>query len=234
MQRRGFRTAQIIALGCVALSARTTAQSLPPDVRAGHWASTPVQVALRNHILSVEADKDFHGDAKMTHLQAVLALARLGKALETGAWQGSATVPVTVARTGVSPRSGAWESQSVSRYVFATVLTRMGDYANAGLARPQPTAKDLGKSAVLPPVTITLPKSSPAYEALTYLASRRMVGPGSALLSADDKPLKASEMSRALRELVIGLTDRLTELGHDADGNTHDEAFHSKPSAKKN
>ncbi len=235
MQRRDFRIAQIIALACVALSGRTMAQSLPPDVRASHWAATPVQVALRNHILSVEADKGFHGDAKVTHLQAVLALARLGKALEGGTWLGSASVPVTLAKTEVAPQSGAWEKQGVSRYVFATVMARMGDYANTGLVRAQPNEKDVGKSIVIPaPVAVKLPKSSAAYEALNYLVDHRMVSPGSALLSADDKFLQAAEMSRALRELVTGLTDRVTDLGHDADGNTHDEAFHPKNSAKKN
>lgn len=235
MQRRDFKTVKIIALACVASAARASAQSLPPDVRAGHWASTPVQVVLRNHILSVAPDKGFHGDTKITHLQAILALARLGKALESGAWQGSASIAVTVAKTGIAPKSGAWEDQSVSRYVFATVTARMGDYVKAGMVRPQPNEKDLGKSIILPPpVAIKIPVTSPAYEALTYLASRRMVGPGSALLSPDDKLLKAAEMSRAMRELVAGLTDHLTDLGHDAAGNTHDEAFHPKLPAKKN
>jgi hypothetical protein len=235
MQRTGIRTATIVALGCVAFAARTAAQSLPPDVRAGNWAATPVQVVLRNHILSVDTDKGFHGDAKVTHLQAVIALARLGKALEAGTWQGSASVPVAVAKTDIAPKSGTWEKQGVSRYVFATVLTRMADYASTGLVRAPSDDKDTGKSIIIPPpVAITLPKSNPAYESLTYLVSRRMIGPGSALLAADDKPLKATEMSRALRDLVTGLTDRVTDLGQDADGNTHDEAFHPKNPIKKN
>ncbi|MCW3051731.1 MAG: S-layer y domain [Chthonomonadales bacterium] len=235
MQHRDFWRVPIIVLGCIALSARAMAQSLPPDVRAGHWAATPVQIALRNQILSVEADKNFHGDAKVTHLQAVIALARLGKALETGAWHKSASIPVSVAKTAVAPKSGAWEKQSVSRYVFATVLTRMGDYANNGLIRAQPSEKDTGKSLVVPPaVAVTLSKSSPAYASMTYLTGHRMVGPGSPLLSADDKTLTAAEMTRAMKDLVSGLTDRVTDLGHDADGNTHDESFHPKKSIKKN
>ncbi len=234
MQGRGFRTAQFVAMGCMALSARTSAQSLPSDVRPGHWAATPVQVVLRNHILSLESDQGFHGDAKLTHLQAVLALSRLGKALETRTWQGSASVPITVAKTDVAPKTGTWEGQGVSRYVFATVVTRMGDYANNGLVRARPNEKETGKSIALPPpVAVTLPKTSPAYEALTYLASRRMIWPGSPLLSADDRPLKAGEMTRALKELVAGLNDRVTDIGHDAEGNTHDESFHPKPPVKK-
>ena len=235
MQNRVFPTACVIAFGCAASFARVSAQTLPSDVRAGHWAATPVQVVLRNHILSLDADKSFHGDTKITHMQAVLALARLGKALEAGGWQGSATIPVTVVKTGIAPKKGVWEEQTVSRYVFAVVLARMGDYANTGLVRAQPNEKDLGKSTAIPAaVAVTVPKSSPAYAALNYLTSRRMVGPGSALLTPDDKPLKAAEMSRALRELVTGLTDRLTDLGHDADGNTHDESFHPKNPVKKN
>ena len=235
MPHRDFWRVPIIALGCIALSMRATAQSLPPDVRAGHWAATPVQIALKNQILSVEADKNFHGDAKVTHLQAVIALARLGKALETGAWQRRASVPVSFAKTSIAPKSGAWENQGVSRYVFATVLTRVGDYANNGLVRAQPSEKDTGKSVVVPPaVTVTLPRSSPAYASMSYLAAHRMVVPGSPLLSADDKTLTATEMTRAMKDLVIGLTDRVTDLGHDADGSTHDEAFHPKKSSPKN
>lgn len=234
MPRKGFNTAKILTLGCLALSARTSAQSLPPDVRAGHWAAVPVQAALRNHILSVEADKGFHGEAKVTHMQAVLALAEMARTLEAGTWQGRASVPVTVAKTGVAPKKGAWEGQAVSRYVFATVLTRMGDYARAGLIHAKPSEKALGKSTVIPdPAAVTVPKTSPAFAALTYLTSRRMVGPGSALLSPDDKPLQAAEMSRALRELITGLTDRWTDLGLDENGSTNDEAFHPKPAAKK-
>jgi len=235
MQHRDFWRVPIIALGCIALSVRAMAQSLPPDVRAGHWAAAPVQIALRNQILSVEADKNFHGDVKVTHQQAVIALARLGKALETGAWQKSASVPVSFAKTGVAPQAGAWEKQGVSRYVFATVLTRMGDYANNGLLRAKPGEKDTGKSTVVPPaVTVTLSRSSPAYASITYLADHRMVGPGSPLLSADDKTLTAAEMTRAMKDLIIGLTDRVTDMGHDADGNTRDEAFHPKNPVKKN
>jgi hypothetical protein len=241
MQRRGFNVAKILTWGCMALpwgcltlSAGTSAQSLPPDVRAGHWAATQVQVALRNHILTVEADKGFHGDTKVTHLQALIALAGLARALEGGTWQGSATIPVTVAKTGVAPKKGAWESQAVSRYVFATVLTRMGDYAQAGLIRAKPNEKALGKSTVIPPpVAVTIPKTSPAYASLSYLASHRMIGLGSVLLFPDDKPLQATEMSRALRELVTGLNDRLTDLGQDEDGSTNDQAFHPKPATKK-
>jgi len=141
MPHRDFWRVPIITLGCIALSIRATAQSLPPDVRAGHWAATPVQIALKNQILSVEADKNFHGDAKVTHRQAVIALARLGKALETGVWQRSASVPVSFVKTSIAPKSGAWENQGVSRYVFATVLTRIGDYANNGLVRAKPSEK---------------------------------------------------------------------------------------------
>ena len=235
MQHRDFRAVPIIALVCIASSMRATAQSLPPDVRNGHWAATPVQIALRNQILSVEADKNFHGDAKVTHRQAVIALARLGKALETGAWQRSASVPVSVSKTAVAPKSGAWETQGVSRYVFATVLTRLGDYANNGLVRAQPTEKDTGKSIVVPPaVAVALSKSSSAYTAMIYLAGHRMVGPDSPLLSADDKTLTAAEMTRAMKDLISGLTDRMTDLGHDADGSTHDEAFHLKKPIQKN
>lgn len=218
-------------LGSAALTART--QSLPPDVRAGHWAAGPVQSVLRNQVLTLDSDKGFHGDARVTHKQAVLALAKLARALEAGTWQATKSVPLSVAKTGVAPKTGTWESQTVTRYVFSTVLARIGDYAAAGLTRPKPDEKDLGKSIALPPaVSVSLPKSNAAYESLAYLAERRMIGRGSPLLTADDNPLKAAEMSRAMRELVAGLTDRLTDLGHDENGATNDDALRNKP--KKN
>lgn len=233
MQHKGYSIAPLFALGCLACAGPLSAQSPPPDVRPGHWAAAPVQAALQNHILSLQADKNFHGDAKVTHLQAVIALARLGQALESGSWHAAPSVPISAAKTRVPPKEGSWEGRTVTRYVFATALTHMADYANNGIVRAKPTEKETGKSTLIPPpVAVKISKSNPAYDSLNFLASHRMVGPKSALLQADDKPLQAGEMSDALREFVLGLNDRVTDLGHDAEGNTHDEAFHPKTSPK--
>ncbi len=220
-----------MAAGFCTITAHT--QTLPPDVRAGHWAAAQVQSVLRNGVLTAEADKAFHGDATVTHVQAILALAKLAHALEGGTWQASKSIPISSAKTGIAPKAGTWESKDVSRYVFASVLTRMGDFVTAVLVRPKADEKDLGKSIAIPDaVHLSVPKTSPAYDSLAFLAKGRMVTPGSPLLAADDKPLKSAEMSRALHDLVTGLNDRLTDLGHDEDGGTR-EAPHAPPAAKK-
>jgi len=55
-----------------------------------------------------------------------------------------------------------------------------------------------------------------------------MIHADSPLLHADTTFVKASELSLGLAEMASGLTDKLTELGLDADGNTPDNSFHSK------
>lgn len=230
MQHRNFKPLPTpLVLGCIALATTASAQSLPPDVRTGHWAAAPVQSVLRNNILNLQPDKAFHGDAKITHTQAVIALARLGRTLEAHTWQSSPSIPIAFTKTHASPKSGPWETQGISRYVFAAAVARLGDYADNGIVRAKPDEKETGKSTVIQaPAAVKISKTNPAYEALTYLASHRMITPGSKLLTPDDKPLTAAEMTRALKDLMIGLNDRVTDIGHDADGNTHDEAFHTK------
>ncbi len=204
--------------------------SLPPDVRPDHWAAPSVQEVLDNGVMALPDGKEFHGEAKVTHGQAVIALAKLAQMLEAGTWKAQPSRPV--ADTVLKPlEHGDWRTQRVTRYELAKVLASMGDYVSAGLSRPTPDAKDLAKSEVFPPKPkITLPKTHPAYAALTYLVDKNMVLPKSPLLAADDKLLSGGEMSRALAEMVVGVTNRLTELGKDADGNTPDASFHPKPS----
>ncbi len=221
------------ALGLLGCWGRwAAADTLPSDVRSNHWAAPAVQEVLSNKVLATEKDHNFHGEAKVTHVQAVIALANLAHALESGTWKAAHSKAVP-ARVGAITAQSGWKSQPVSRYTLAAVLARMGDYVANGLPRPKPGSKDLGKSVVLPPpVKVTLPATHPAYAALTYLAANRMIWPGSPLLKADDKPVLGGEISVALSQMVAGLNDRMTELGQDEEGDTPDVNSPKKPAPR--
>jgi hypothetical protein len=205
-----------------------SAQTLPSDVRSRHWAAPYVQQALKNGVLAPNEDHNFHGEAKVTRTQAVIALAKLARALESGQWQArpSVALPDKVTRT---LEQGDWKQKPVTRYVLAAILARFGDYIKNGLPRPKPGSKDLGKSEALPPrATVTLARTHPAYESLSYLAGNRMLWPNSPLLKPDDKPVPGRDLSTALAQLAVGLSDRMTELGLEPDGSTPDRTFQNK------
>jgi hypothetical protein len=217
-----------LGLYLASLGVGVSAATLPPDVRSNHWAATAVAETLENGVLSAQPDGQFHGEAWVTRGQAAIALARLAHALEQAKWHvaKSRPVPVTVVPT---LEKGVWKQRPVTRYMFASLLARFGDYVTNGITRAPAGSKDTAKSEALPPkAAVKLAANNPAYASLTYLADRHMVWPDSPLLTADSQPLKGSEASRAIAEMVIGLNDRLTELGHDAEGNTLDPSFHPK------
>ncbi len=200
------------------------AAQLPSDVRSNHWAAAAVTRSLQSGLLHVQSDGRFHGDAKVTRLEAAQALATLGRALTAGTWKPAGrSHPVT---DSVEPlwAQTDWKTAPVRRYAFAVIVTRMGDFVANGIAH-HTSADGIGKSEVLPDVTVTLPTTSPGFAAVTYLAHNRMVKPGSPLLKADDGIVLGGDLSRALAELATGVTDRLTDLGKNADGSTPDDAL---------
>jgi hypothetical protein len=216
------------------LSFGANAAGLPPDVRSNHWAAHAVEEALTNGVLSPQSDGQFHGEARVTRGQAVIALSKLARAVEQGKWRASKSRPVPASVAPVLAK-GAWKQRPVTRYMFAALLARFGDYLTNGITRAPANSRDTGKSEAFPPKpTIKLAASHPAYAALTYMAAEHMIWPGSPLLAADSQPVKGMEVSRGLAEMSAGLNDRLTELGHDAEGNTPDPSFHSNAPAKKN
>jgi hypothetical protein len=215
-------------IGLCGASVVAAGGALPPDVRPNFWAASAVQEALRNGILSARADGKFHGEAKVTRTEAVIALARLAQALESGKWQASASQPVT-GKTIPILEQGSWKQQPVSRYVLAAALARFGDYVMNGLHRAPADSQDRAKSVILPPkATVTVPSTNPAYASLTYLANNHMIWPGSPLLKPDDQPVRGAELSRALGEMTAGLNDLVTDMGRDEEGNTPDKSFHKK------
>jgi hypothetical protein len=202
--------------------------ALPADVRPNHWAAQAVPQALLNGLLSLQPDKKFHGDTKVTRTQTAIALAKLARLLEENTWKKQASTAVSE-KSETAREQTDWNKRLVSRYVLAFALTRMGNYLANGLPRPKPDVKDLGQSEILESVKITLPPSHPAYPALTYLANKRMISPDSPLLRSGDTPIQGAELSRALADMTLGLNDRLTSMNHDSEGNTPDANTSKKP-----
>lgn len=205
----------------VALSASSvvSAQQLPSDVRPTHWAAPAVTRTVKAKILPLQTDGQFHGDAKMTHAEAVIALAALGRSLAEGTWTPagrSRPVPDSVASIWEKTN---WKTEPVRRYTFAVITARFGDYVANALKRPAEGA-NVGKSEVLPTVTPKVAPSNPAYDAMKYLADNHMIKPGSPLLKADAAPLLGGELSRALAELATGTTDKFVEPVKDTDNPT--------------
>src|SRR5215470_16828377 len=127
------------------LTPMTAGGQVPSDVRNGHWAGQAVQQVLQNGVMTPEADKLFHGEAKVTHTQAAIAIANLAKALEAGKWTPGKSAPVSMKIVPTLER-GDWRRQKVTRYALASVLARMGDYIAKGVERGR---KDLAKSEIL-------------------------------------------------------------------------------------
>ncbi len=204
---------------CISLAAP------PRDVAASHPASRAVAETVDNRILTLDGKRAFHGAATVTQTEAAIAMARLAQRLEAGAWRRAASVPLPA--PALQKTSGDWKRQTVTRYELASVLARLGDYAANGLRRAAKNSADAGKSVVLPPPPkVELPRRHPAYAAVSYLAARRMISADSPLLKPKDAPLTAGVLRTALSQMLIGLTDRLTDLGHDKDGGTPDHSFH--------
>lgn len=214
--------------GLCALALAAPVWGAPPkDVTASHWAAPAVEAALQNGILSLESGK-FNGDDKVTRAEAVVTLAKLARALETGKWKarGSVPIPSKVVKT---LEKGNWQAQPVTRYALAMTVSRLADYVTNGIQRAKPGEKDVNKSIVLPPKPeIALPKTDPAYESLRYLVDKRMLWPKSPLLKPDSGTLTGAQWSVALAQMVTGLTNQLTDLNKEADGSTKDRSFRNK------
>lgn len=214
----------------VCLAAVTPARSAtrPPDVPAGHWAASAVQELVDSSVLSLPDGKRFLGEARITRAQTVIALSRLARSLETGAWKRHTPRPLD--RTAAKAfQSGSWQQKPVSRYAAAVALARFGDYFANGVRNAPQAARNTGKSVLLTSVTMPAGQKGPAAEALAYLTKNRMLRAGSSLLKPDSQPVRAAELSRALADMAIGLNDRVTDLGLDANGETPDRTFHKKP-----
>lgn len=208
-------------------------EKLPADVPGSHWAAASVQEVTRNGVLDLPDGRHFRGESKATRAQAVIALAKLARLLQAGTWHGGGSVPVSAKTAAAIQENDGWQSQPLTRYSLAVALARTGDYVANGMHRDT-GAKDLAQSIVFPAKPkVTVSRANPAHSALVYLVNNNMIWPGSPLLKADSTPIRGAEMSRALAQMVTGLNNRLTSLGHDENGETPDKTFHPKRPAPK-
>jgi hypothetical protein len=217
----------VLVLGILSVSA-VASQALPKDVSSRSWAASAVQEAIANKVLRTLPDGSFHGSMPVTRAQVVVALAAEAHVLTAGSWQHhkSSAVPESVVN---QLNSGDWRAKPVTRYMLASVLTRMGDYLNNGLHRAAPGAKDTAKSVALPPVAkVHVSPRSPYYSALHYLAVNKMVWSGSVLLQVNNAHVTSAQLSEAVAEMAEGVTNRVTSLGFDKTGATPDKTFHPK------
>ncbi len=213
-------------LAAVLLSCR--AMALPPDVPANFWAARAIKQTTANGILHPLSDGLFHGKQTVHSQELAIALARLAQSLKNGSWAAEASQPLPDSIMH-EQKLGDWQAKPVTRYMLAEVLARMGNYCWHGITRAPKTAKDTGKSIVVPPTPrISVPHASPAWAALHYLANAHMIAPGSCLLLQGNPVINGAQMSRALADMVNGLNNQITSLGLDANGNTPDASFHKK------
>ena len=215
-----FRSLVLLSLLMTATLAKS--DSLPKDVRDNHWAANAVSACLKNDTISLQSDRQFHGDAKVSRTEVALSLAKLAQRITKGAWIVGSSKPISgkVVKTW---ETTDWKKQPVRRYALAAILSRFADYYVKSIKKPAAGTKELGKSEVLKSVTVALEKSDPAYEAVSFLARYRMIQPGSPLLKPGDQPVTGLEMSRLLKDLALGMIDQDSELGLDENGSTIDK-----------
>lgn len=211
---------------CTLITGPGTAQKQPSDMRPNHPARQEVLQVLAHNVMDFTDGTNFRGEARVSRTQAVIAIAKLARAIENGQWKARPSVPLPAK----APTMQVVDTrQPVTRYTLATVLARLGNYLTNALSRPSGPGPDLARTDALPaPPRITVPASHPAHASLTYLASKRLIWPGSPLLKPDDKPLQSVELSRALAEMTTGLINQWTELGKDEEGNTPDRSFRNR------
>ena len=201
--------------------------ALPKDVPSHSWASHAVEVALSNGILTTDSHGRFDGKAEVTVAEVANSLEKLSKRIIAKRWVDSSSSPLPKGSNTILEH-GDWEHKRVNRYMLAAVLVRMGDYCEHGILRAPNGAKDTDKSTALPSVpVITMAKSNPAYSAVHYLALHHMLWKDSPLLSANTT-INGKVLSTVLAQMVVGLNNMLTSLGHDAENDTPDASFHAR------
>lgn len=220
----------LLLFGCLIQFCANVAHSdtAPVDVRPNHWARSAVIRMLQTGTLQLQNDHKFHGDAKVTRLEVVQSIARLAKQLEVGSWKPRPSIAISESVQKVWTTTD-WKHQQVRRYTLAVILTRLADYAVNGIPRPKPGTPNLAKSITLEKVSISLPKTHPAFESLTYLANNRMLSSDSPLLKPDLKTMESEDLSRVAAQMVIGLNDLFSDQTRDVDGNPVDPRHGGKP-----
>ena len=204
------------------------AQNKPTDIRPKHWATEAVSTVLNNKVMDFSSGTQFRGEAQVTRTEAVIALAKLAKCVETGTWKIGKIEPISGNAESLGTQSN-WTKQPVTRFILAKTLASIGNYITKGVKKPAPNTKELAASIVVPAAEkIKIPASHPAYNALTYLTSKRLLWGKNVLFNPDNKPLQSSELSEAVALVVVGLNNHRSELGKDETGATPDKSFQRK------
>jgi hypothetical protein len=186
-------------------SAAAVGAPLPTDVAAKHWAASSVRAVLDAGVMAAPGGR-FGGATSVTRDELIGVLARTARALEQRKWPGGEPRAV---REGKRPAN--WKTAAVSRYRLAAVLARVVPLALAGL--PPRNAARRFNSETIPkaPSLKGVPRNSPAYRDLEYLAGRRMVWPGSALLKPGKQTVTGEQLSIALAQMIAGLNGGVTD-----------------------
>ena len=173
------------------------------DVPATHWARAAVLEVVSRGVMNAPGGK-FHGGDKVNRRELAITLAAFARSLEKGHW------PKTPVRPVKKLQGAASLSESVTRYQLAAVLSRAARYVGQGI--PKATGKTFGESEALPPkAKVSVPRSDPAFEAVTYLAQNRMAFGNSVALQPGPQPVTGAELADALSIMIVGLDDRLTD-----------------------
>jgi hypothetical protein len=194
----------------------TSGAALPPDVRSTHWAAPAVNRTVKAGVLRVQADGQFHGEARVTRSEVAIAIAALGKQLLQGSWSApgkAKAVPDSVATVWTETD---WKTAPVRRYTLAAIVARLADYITVAVKRPSPSPK-LGRSEILQPIPAASLQAGPGLEAMKYLNRQHMLRPDSPLLKPDSTPLTGGELSKILAEFTDGVNDQMTALDSDED-----------------
>jgi hypothetical protein len=199
----------ILCAAVIALSAGCTAgapaTSLPSDVPEKHWAAQAVATVTQSGVMTAPNGR-FDGNRRVSRNELIASLARLARVLERHAWPQQKTEPVS---QGKMPAD--WKTAPVTRFRLAAVIARIAPMAQAGLpTRSAPKAFD---SEAIPksPSLKGVPRTSPVYRDLEYLAKRRMVWSGSVLLKPGSQPVTGVQVSTALAQMIAGLNGSMTD-----------------------
>lgn len=186
----------------VALALSASAANGPKDVPAGHWARPAVLAVTDSGVMMLQ-NNAFHGEASVTRIELAQAIERWVRAIEAGKWQDSTAVPNRL------PKRADWRKAKITRYELAATLDRLATYASLALKKNG----TFGNSEALGPKAdiSRIPRKSPAYQSLRYLAQNRMVSKTSILLKPTKDRITGEQLSACLTSALAGLCDRLTD-----------------------
>lgn len=202
-----FKSAGVLAvIGlCFVSTAVLGSADLPRDVSEKHWAAASVRVVLQTGVMSAPNGR-FEGDRKVTRAELVPILARFARRLEKRQWPTTAAKPLEEVRT-----TGQWRDRPVTRFEVAAVLDRTGAFAMAGLPA-KPAANPTISEAIPPKARVGAVKmSEAARKDLQYLVDRRMIWPGSPLLSGGPEHVTGKQLADAIWQVIAGVNDILTD-----------------------